>query len=129
MFWLVPCQLAAWLSPPGECSIINAVELPNSPPSANPWISRAARIPNGAKIPIVARSGISVIMALPSVINDTARIMHTVRPRRSASAPSTSAPTGRARNDTPNVPNVSSSLMVWSCPGKNAAAIYGAKYP
>lgn len=86
-------------------------------------------MPTGASRPIVSYVGMNAMIAVPTIISKIVSVSASRRPRRSAYTPITMAPSGRMKNDTPNVPSVSSNEVVSSCVGKNSFAIVTAKKP
>ncbi len=69
------------------------------------------------------------MISVPAIISRIDSVSAALRPARSAYAPSTIAPSGRMKNDTPNVPSVSSSDTVSLPAGKNSFEIVTAKKP
>ena len=69
------------------------------------------------------------MISVPIIINRMDNVSAALRPALSAYAPSTMAPSGRMKNDTPNVPSVSR-MDTESLPeGKNNFEITTAKNP
>ena len=69
----------------------------------------------------------TVIKPVPMVISRIERVSARLRPLRSPYAPRKIAPTGRARNEIPNVPKVTRSDTASLAAGKNTLEMVTAK--
>ena len=101
--------------PGGAFSTAMIAAPPHSPPTAKPWARRSTHSRIGAAIPICANVGSNPMRAVATVITVNVRIRVDLRPIRSPRWPATKAPTGRARNPTPNV----ASAAIWAIPASN----------
>jgi hypothetical protein len=107
---------------------MSEVAEPNSPPAANPWMSRASRMRSGAASPMTWAGGMSTIIRVPANISQIVSVSAGLRPFRSAKLPSTIAPTGRMKKDRAKVPRASITETAWLSEGKNATEMYTEKY-
>ena len=103
------------------------VDAPTSPPDANPCSSRASTSSSGAARPICAKVGATAIVAVPSAISSSVRIIAFLRPARSAYMPITSPPSGRVTKPTPKLATASINCPNDECTGKNSLPIRIAK--
>ncbi len=100
--------------------------LPNSPPAEKPCSSRVSIISSGAARPIAEYGGSTAVSSVPAIISPADSTSAGLRPARSAYAPITTAPTGRAMNPTPNVPTDSINWPNGDAVGKNTRPIWTA---
>ncbi len=85
------------------------VDAANSPPTERPCSSRATTRTTGPNSPANAYVGVTATSRLLPPISRMVTVSAARRPRRSATAPSSSPPTGRMKNPTANTANVASS--------------------